>query len=74
MSRINSRTFFIAYSVLPLVTGRTNRPVLRSLAAVILVSGKRNSDAKDTATEGRESRPAGKAASETELVLAAPLS
>jgi hypothetical protein len=73
MSRINSRTFLIVYSVLPLFTGRTKRPVLRSLAAVILVSGKRNSNAKDTATEGRQCQLR-ESRERKELVLAAPLS
>src|SRR5210317_1209264 len=58
ISLINSRMLLIVYSVLPLFTGRGKRPVLRSLAAVILVSGKSGSNAKDTATVGRVSQPA----------------
>ena len=49
ISLINSRTLLIVYSALPLFAGRRKRPVLRSLAAVILVSGKSDSNAKDTA-------------------------
>jgi ribosomal protein L2 len=75
MSRISSRALPVEYSVVPPVAGRMNRPVLRSLAAVMLVSGNRiKSDAKETAAVDRGSRTARIVASNSVLGLAAPLS
>ena len=75
ISRISSRVVLVEYSAVPPVEGRTKRPVLRSLAAVMLVSGNRIwSDAKDTGAADRGGRTARIVASNSVLGLAAPLS